>query len=273
MFHLHRGQVIAPRQVCTPKGSPAELTGSGKVASRLSNSAFKRALSLFVLAVLILILPQAASAQLNASEFDLKYSKKPYHFGISLGYNFSDYKVRHSEDFLQHDSILVAESATGPGFNLGIIANLRLGKNFDLRLIPSLTFAEKQLQYEMIENATANRKIESINMEIPLMLKYKSNPLGDFRMYVIGGVKYAYDLASNATARNAEEQVKVSRSDLLAEAGIGMEFYFPYFIFSPEIKFSHGLINVHAPDEKLQFSRVLGELLSRMITISIHFEG
>lgn len=213
------------------------------------------------------------SAQLNASEFDLKYSKKPYHFGIALGYNISDFKIQHSDAFIGNDSIYTARSVRGPGFNLGIISNLRLSKRTDLRFIPSLVFAEKRLEYDMLEDQQQSKTIESIFMAFPLSLKIKSDPHRDFRMYAIGGLNYTYDLASNAEARNAEDQVKIRRHDLSAEMGLGMEFYFPYFIFSPEVKFSHGLFNVHSRDTNLQFSDVLQNLLSRAITFTVHFEG
>lgn len=218
-------------------------------------------------------LPAQAQSGLNVEAFDLKYTKKPYHFGITLGYNISDFKVQHSDLFLNHDSVLVAESSTGPGFNLGIVSNLRIGKHWDLRFVPSLVFAEKRLEYEMIQGMAADRTIESIFMEFPLLVKFKSDPVGDFRMYVLAGAKYTYDMASNAKARNAEDQVKIGRHDVSAEMGFGMEFYFPYFIFSPEVKISHGLYNVHSVDPGLQLSNVIGNLLSRALTFSIHFEG
>ncbi len=212
-------------------------------------------------------------AQFNAAEFDLKYSKKPYHFGIALGYNTSDFKVQHSDEFLLSDSIFSAESTRGPGFNLGIISNLRLGKRWDLRFIPSLVFAEKRLEYNLLEGRSTSKTIESIYMAFPVSMKFKSDPHKDFRMYAIGGVNYTYDLASNAKARNADDQVKLVRNDISAEFGGGFEFYFPYFIFSPEIKFSHGLLNVHSRDTNLNFSDVIQNLLSRAITFTIHFEG
>lgn len=57
------------------------------------------------------------------------------------------------------------------------------------------------------------------------------------------------------------------------EFGIGFSFYFPSFIFSPEIKISNGLRNLHARDEALRFSNVFDKIQSRMIVFSIHLEG
>ena len=82
-----------------------------------------------------------------------------------------------------------------------------------------------------------------------------------------------FDLASNARARKAEELVKIQKLDYGVEAGLGFNFYFQSFIFSPEIKISNGLNNIHSRDEMLKYSNVLDRIQSRMIVFSIHLEG
>ena len=64
-----------------------------------------------------------------------------------------------------------------------------------------------------------------------------------------------------------------SRLDYGVEAGLGFNFYFPSFIFSPEIKISNGLRNIHSRDELLKYSNVLDRIQSRQIIFSIHLEG
>ncbi len=90
---------------------------------------------------------------------------------------------------------------------------------------------------------------------------------------MLGGIKGDVDLASNARARKAEELVKINKYDYGFEAGLGFNFYFPSFIFSPEIKISNGLSNLHSRDESLKYSSALDRILSRMIIFSIHLEG
>jgi hypothetical protein len=210
-----------------------------------------------------------SKAQINYQGF----AYKPVYFGISLAYNSSKYKMFPTEDFLAGDSVLYMDSYNGPGFNLGIVSNLRLGDFFDLRFIPALVFGEKELHYELINDSVYSRNIESIYLDFPLTLRFKSEPIRDMRVYVLGGFKYAFDLASNSTARKAEDLVKVLRNDFAIEYGVGFQFFFPLFIFSPEIKFSHGLFNVHARDPNLIYSRVVDKLLSQTLTVSLHFEG
>jgi hypothetical protein len=90
---------------------------------------------------------------------------------------------------------------------------------------------------------------------------------------MLTGIKGEIDLASNARAKRAEDLVKINKYDYGVELGLGFNFYFPSFIFSPEIKFSNGLSNLHSRDENLKYSNVLDRIFSRMIVISFHIEG
>lgn len=196
------------------------------------------------------------------------------HFGITLGFNRADFRIFHSDDFTFHDTIRLAESQKAPGFTLGIVTNLAFGRSFDFRFLPSMSFAERRLYYETFQDSVPIEKsIESINVEMPFLLKYKSNYWKDMRVYVLTGFKYTFDLASNAKARNAEDLVKLGRHDISLEYGFGLELYFPYFILAPEIRISQGIFDILFPDPNLNLSNVFEKLLSRMITFSFHFEG
>lgn len=219
--------------------------------------------------ILFLFISPCGYSQINYQGFE----GKSVYFGISLAYNSSDFKYTPSKEFLDNDSVLVIESSKGPGFNLGIISNFRLGEYFELRFIPALVFGEKHLNYQLINDSLHDQSVESIYLDFPFSIRFKSQPIKDIKVYVLAGFKYAYDLASNSSARKAEDLVKVFRHDVDIEYGLGFQFFFPLFIFSPEIKFSNGLFNIHSRDTDLIYSRVIDKLLSRTITISLHIEG
>jgi hypothetical protein len=103
-------------------------------------------------------------------------------------------------------------------------------------------------------------------------IAFSSDRIGNFKVYTIAGGKFDYDLASNAGASKAEDLVKLNRSDLSVELGLGFHIYFPYFVLSPEIKLSSGLTNLHARDPDLKYSNVLDKINSRMITFSLTVE-
>lgn len=227
-------------------------------------------------AALLMSRSAIAQREMNLADHD----NKPYYFGIILGYNTSHYNITQHPSFLQRDTILSIESLNSGRVHLGILANWQMTPRLDLRFYPlNLIFSEKKFRYT--ENPllnggnvkTTTQNVESIVMSLPLQVRLKSDRIGNFRVYTLLGGKYDFDLASNAGSRNAENMVKVVKSDLGVEGGIGFQFFFRYFILSPEIKFSYGLTNVHARDESLRYSNVIDKMNSRMVLFSLHFEG
>lgn len=221
-----------------------------------------------IFSVTFLCIAFSAFSQRNVLEH---YNRKVY-FGITMAYNMSNYKVVHSEDFVYNDSILEVNSGRGPGFNLGIVTNLRLSEHFDVRFVPALVFADKKLVFKQ-NDKEITKTTESIYTEFPLMIRFKSQPWKDIKVYVLAGMKYSLDLSSNAKARKAYDQIKIKRTDLAYEYGLGLQFFFPLFIFSPELKFSNGIFDVHKPDKNLIYSNMIDRLNIRTITLSFHFEG
>jgi hypothetical protein len=203
-----------------------------------------------------------------------EFSIKPYYFGITLAYNQSNYKVFYSDEFILNDSIRTVQSITGPGFNLGIVTNLKLGNYFDLRLLPTLSFAERNLQYNNVKSSDLSiRKVNSVYVELPFHVRFKSAPYRDKRVFLIAGVKYGFDVSSDSRARQADSLVKISPTDFQIEYGAGIQFFMPFFIFSPEFKVSRGISNILLYNPNVEQSTVLEKVLSRTFTISLHFEG
>jgi Outer membrane protein beta-barrel domain len=227
-------------------------------------------------------------SQISAAQYFNPYSKvemnrtdqddKPYYFGMSIGINLARFQTELHPTFLAGDSIFVAEPVNSGGITLGFQATARLSNRFQLRFNPQLMFVERNIYYRLkypdLNNDTVSiKKVESIIAAFPFQLKFQSDRIGNFRVYTLVGVKADIDMASNARAKKAEELVKIEKYDFGPEFGIGFNFYFPSFIFSPEIKISNGLRNIHARDANLKFSNVFDKIQSRMIVFTIHLEG
>lgn len=224
-----------------------------------------------------LLLCFAASAQRNLNMEEHDY--KPYYFGISLGFNRSSFQTDLHPNYLEQDSILTAESVPSTGFNLGLSATARLNQRFELRVNPQLVFLDRVLQYNLrypdrLDNSyIIQKKVESVIVSAPMQLRFLSDRIGNFRVYMLGGGKLDYDLASNAQSRNAEDMVRIRRYDIGVEAGVGFKFYYPSFILTPEIKIGNGFRNMHGRNPKLNYSNVLDRINSRMIMFTLHLEG
>jgi hypothetical protein len=202
-----------------------------------------------------------------------EFANKPFFFGLSLGYNQNNFKIYNSGYFLSSDSIRGISSAAGRGFNVSVISNLKVGEFFDFRLLPTFVFTDRTVTYDLFNKNELVRKGESVMVEIPFQVRYKTQPYRDVRAYVLGGVKYSFDVSSKNRNRDANAILKIAPTDYAIEFGGGLQFYLPFFIFSPEIKFSHGLNNLMIYKSNAETSLVVDKLFSRVWTISFHFEG
>ncbi|MGZ8558923.1 MAG: type IX secretion/gliding motility protein PorT/SprT [Chitinophagaceae bacterium] len=228
----------------------------------------------FILAGMLLAqTTMAQPRELNQYDHD----SKPYYFGITLGANMSRFQTSLHSKFLQNDSVYIAEPVNSKGFALGLLATARLSDRFQMRFNPQLMFTERAIFYKLKHpeggQTEINKTIESVIVTFPVQVKLQSDRIGNFRVYMMTGVKGDIDLASNARAKKAEDLVKIKKYDYGVELGLGFNFFFESFIFSPEIKISNGLNNIHSRDENLKYSSVFDKINSRMIVFSIHIEG
>jgi len=201
-----------------------------------------------------------------------------YYFGLTLGYNYSFLHISKSPLFLQSDSIMSAEPGSSGGIAMGLLATARLSDHFQVRVNPQLIIGGSKYIAYTLSKAKAgeplyqNQTLPSTLVSFPVQLKFNSDRIGNFRTYLLGGLKYDYDLSSNSSARNVDDLIKLKASDLGFELGIGFNFYLPFVTISPELKISNGFSNLHQLDPALKYSNVLDKILSRMIVFSIHFE-
>jgi len=204
-----------------------------------------------------------------------RYDFKKIHFGFTLGINSLNFNLAKNDDFLNNDSLLTLLASDQKGFNLGIVSNFRLGKYTDLRFIPTLVFGERILNYQFNNQSNlslTDKRIESTLIDFPVSLKYKSARYNNFRTYVMCGVKYSLDIASQSEIDDeGQELVKLNNHDLMIEGGFGIDFYLQYFKFSPQIKISHGIINILSKDKTL-YTQTIDNLKTNSWMISFTFE-
>lgn len=260
--------------------------------------------SLLILLLLMIATPALTQRKkvMNLPKYDLE----PYHFGFILAGNQMNYSLKMMEGFqlvkyegkywpekLNNDEVslysLTAEST--PGFTIGIVGNLRLGNHFDLRLIPSLSFGERHLDYivhqvkDGVESLEGFRKSSaSTFVEFPLHVKFRSKRLNNAAAYILGGVNYTLDLASqkkneisipnpNDPQSNITivEGIRKNRNDIALEIGTGFDFYTNFFKFGVELKMSYGLGNILIKDDYI-YSSSIESMRNKVFQISFTFE-
>ncbi|SVC60171.1 uncharacterized protein METZ01_LOCUS313025 [marine metagenome] len=205
-----------------------------------------------------------------------RYDNKKIHFGFTMGINTMDFRIKPVANISDFDSLYILESQNQKGFNLGIVSNLGLNKFFDLRFLPRLVFSERIIEYSFLDG---NRKIymqtkpiESTFIDFPILIKYKSERYNNFRTYLLGGIKYGMDIASQKDIDDEGEKiVKLKKNDLAIEIGFGMDFYLEYFKFSPQIKLSFGVIDLLSEDETV-YTKSVEKLTTNAWLLSFTFE-
>ena len=241
---------------------------------------FKKQQQSGIVAVLILLAASfSASAQLRDYINLPDNDDKAYHIGIVVMGVSARFQISQHPQFLQSDTVLSVYPENTGGLGIGGMHTFKIGSHWDARIVfPQLLFANKVITYQLKypqngENPITKKTIESILLGIPVQVKYKSDRINNFRVYMMAGAKWETDLSSKARAKNADDLIKLKANDFGIEAGIGFNFYMRYFVLSPEIKISNGISNVHSRDPNLKFSNVIDKIQSRQIIFSLIFEG
>jgi hypothetical protein len=268
---------------------------TNKIKKTLKNRIFHKV----ALLAIIMAFGYSSFAQQRKALNLPSYDQQPYHFGFILAANnmlftikpidnlsFRTWSAAESPDIFA-DSLKVYEvtSKGSPGFSIGILGNLRMGKYFDLRFVPALSFGERMINYGIMAYKTDNqgnvtsqyinieKSITSTLLEFPLFIKYKSHRLNNFAAYVTAGAKYTLDLASQKKAeKNTNDvTVKINKHDLLAEVGVGVDFYTDFFKFGTEIRMGYGFLNLIKQEGNI-YSNSIDKLNSKTFLISFTFE-
>ena len=230
----------------------------------------------FIISLLFLVVCNTYGQKIKKPQNLVRYDFQKLHFGFTLGINELNFNIKKNSNTLTNDSLLTLLSNTQKGFNLGIVSNLRIGKFTDLRFVPTLVFGERNLNYGFIDSngVIDNRvkQIESTLIDFPIYIKYKSVRYNNFRTYVIGGIKYSLDVASQEKINDeGQEIVKLKKNDLMGEIGFGFDFYLEYFKFSPQIKLSYGILNLISKDETV-YTQSINSLSTKGWMFSFTFE-
>lgn len=228
---------------------------------------------------------------LNLTSYDVA----PYHFGFTLGLNqmlftlkpASDLSTRvygssQTPDLTVDSSMLLSVNSTPTmGFNIGIVGDVRLGRNFNFRFVPDLAFGERYVNYSILgyeHDGTMSlidvkKNVGSVFVDFPFTVKYKSKRHNNMLAYLLAGGQYSLDIASNARKRDTGEQVvvKLKKNDFYALVGVGFDFYNPWFKLGVELKMAYGLFDMLKRDNTI-YTLGIAKLDSKIFQLCFTFE-
>ena len=263
-------------------------------------------------ALLLAVTVVPAQAQRRVIHYLPKYETEPYHFGFLIAFNEMMLTVKTVDDyqnkaqpanswpvknwpttqFTQAETRCIyvynIETQQSPGFTVGIIGSKRLGRYFDLRFIPSLSFSERKLDYTIYLEGNNGKSYEheftksiiTTFVEFPLNIKYRSKRYNNIGAYVFGGINPKIDLASQKDNKETDSQgneyinnLVTKRFDFAGELGAGFDFYNQWFKLGLEVKMSYGLLGIVKDDvNSFIYAAPIDQLRNKMFQVSLLIE-
>jgi len=203
------------------------------------------------------------------------FQKQKLYFGFFLGFNSYDFKIDYKT---VGPNILVKKTT---GFNVGLIADLKLQEYINLRFEPGLYYTKRDLNYPASyfdaqpTPSDMLREINSTNLHFPLLLKFSSLRTGNIRPYILGGLSATLNLSSNSKSKddNLEQRFRVKPWTTNYELGLGIDLFSEYFIFSPSIRGVFGLSDelIRDNDENSPWTGNIDSMKTRAIFINFSF--
>ena len=225
-----------------------------------------------------LILSTSLFSQKERVENLPTFDKKRLHYGFYLGLNQNDFKlnIKQNSFGVKPGNITVEPT---PGFNVGLIVDLRLHKNLNLRFEPGLMSNTKNIIFNYLDEPKDSiRKISSTFLHVPIVLKMNTDRYHNIRPYLLAGVSYDYNLSSNERNQddNTSGEFRTKTHNLMYELGIGIDIYLYYFKFSPSIRGVFSLTNElkydNAANGASQWTDPINVMGTRGLFINFAFE-
>lgn len=226
----------------------------------------------------IIFIAQAAQAQLftkerlaNLETFDNKFLT----YGYFLGFNSYDFKIEYQDQFQDDNTDIIVEGQSG--FNVGLVGDMRINRYINLRLEPGLYFAQRNLIFPNFEEERDFlRETKSTYIHVPLLVKFSTERLNNFKPFIVAGVSRSINLSSNEEnpEDNEQGQFRMTKGTSYFELGFGIDFYLFYFKFTPSIRGVFATSDELVPDDNPNspWTGNISSLSTRGIFINFTFQ-
>lgn len=222
--------------------------------------------------VFLLASVMATHAQQRYQRWGGGVDDEPLHFGFSFHYINADYKFDLNPNWQNQYSHVKSPFSFNPG--LGLLADLKVTENLNLRFQPNLRFMNIDIETTKTDGTDDTWEIHRSDIGLPLLLKFKSDRKTNMRGYLIGGGELAFNV-SPSKRYDPKENIMTKRNYLAYTVGIGFDIYFEYFKMSPEVRWTQGIGNLLDKDDRNDFNlnvSPLERLYMRSFQFSLYFE-
>lgn len=243
----------------------------------------------YIYIIIMCIATLAVSAQERTVQNRPYTDLRPFHFGVVVGAHVQDMEVQMAgpltittEDGTQETLVTADQSRWDPGINVGVLGELRLSTHFQLRVAPMMYFGTRHIVFHDLKNISESGKPDEKRQDMKTAyiavagdLIFAAPRFNNHRPYLMAGVSPMINLTGKSS-----DVLKLKRTSLSVEFGVGCDFYLPFFKLRPELKFVYGLGNAldtkHANELRdkslLKYAQGVKEARTKMIVLSFYFE-
>ena len=208
------------------------------------------------------------------------HDKQTLRWGYYLGLNSLDFDFNYIQEQanipMEFQDIQTTKQV---GFNVGLIGNLRINDHIDIRTEPGVIFNTRFLNFPLIdaEDPLGNiREINTTAVHLPLLLKISTKRLNNFKPFIVGGVSTSINLSSNEKNPddNFSGQFRTKTNFSSYELGFGIDFFLPYFKFTPSVRGVFSMTDELVRDdvEDSPYTSIIDEMETRGIFINFTFQ-
>lgn len=215
---------------------------------------------------------------------------RPFHFGVLVGTHVQDIEFQNlgpttyidEDGNEQASNVTVDQDRWDVGFTVGVLGEFRLNKSFQFRVAPAMYFGTRHLTFHnMLENDGAGNPIEqkqemkTAYISAACDLIFGAERFNNHRPYVMAGVTPMMNLSSGN-----DNYIKLKKTELFLELGVGCDFYLPFFKLRPELKFMYGITDSYDKNHvnsikdrgSLPYAMSAKSAHSKMIALTFYFE-
>ncbi len=198
------------------------------------------------------------------------------HFGFLLGAHSQDLAFSHNGYKTENGEEWYAEIPEfSPGFTVGLLADYAFTERLNLRITPNMCFGNKNVYFkEQVSGEWISQDIKSNYINMPILIKYSAKRVNNYRPYLVAGVTPSFDIS-----KRKDTPIVLNRFDMLAEVGIGVDIYLPFFKLIPELRFGFGFLDMlkhkrtdlRDPSD-LKYTNSIKDIKTRLVSLVFYFE-
>ena len=246
--------------------------------------------NIYILIALLGMVFYQAQAQERKVENRPYTDLRTFHFGVLVGTHFQDLELLNvgPQTYINEEGQEVSSCVTvdqdrwDVGFTVGVLGELRLNTHLQLRVAPAMYFGTRHLTYRnLLEKDSKDQPTEKMQdmktayISTAVDLIFAAPRFNNHRPYLMAGINPMLNLSNTN-----DDYIKLKKTDLFLEIGVGCDFYLPFFKLRPELKFMYGISNsidkshVNQIKDKnmLPYAMASQKAHSKMIALTFYFE-